>query len=177
VHFRKKKHWNVTLQFACIVNHNSRYNENCSDNSRLKAELPRKFTDVIAQFPQLNSIIILLFYYSSINYKVLLYDTFVNGCNSGFEDLNCEEFARSTSARSPYGIYSNTIHGLFVASRSTMPFKDKIFAWPNVDMMSTSRIKSCSVSGVAVSFRTFIATISFVSPLCHSPVKFLLWNI
>lgn len=105
------------------------------------------------------------------------YDTFVNDCTPGFDNFNCGELARSTSARSPYGIYSNTIHGLFAASRSTIPFRDKMFVWLNVDIMSTSRIKSCSVSGVAVSFKTLIATISFVSPLCHSPVKFLFWEI
>lgn len=98
--------------------------------------------------------------------------TSVKGCISGFGDLlNCREFDRKTSARSPYGMYSKTIHGLLLPSRSTAPFNDKIFLCPKVDMMSTSRIKSSSASRGAVSFKTFIATISFESPIHNSPAK------
>ena len=67
-------------------------------------------------------------------------------------------------------MYSKTIHGL-LASRSTTPFNDRIFRWPNVDMISTSRMKFSSASREADSFSTFIATISFESPEHNSPVN------
>ena len=97
--------------------------------------------------------------------------TFVSGGKPGVGVLSCLVLGLKTPARSPYVMYSNTIHGLLSESRSTTPISESIFSWRKVDIISTSRMKSSSASRDTESLRTFTATICIVSPWRNSPGK------